>query len=409
MNRADRNQTSIGRHWAVSAAGVIVAMMAIQMSSLGFSPLLPAIRRDLAASYSQMGLFTGMYGLIAILMSLPAGMLAAKFGEKRVMLAGLAVTALGLASLSYSTAYGAALVSRGIWLFGYRAAFICVFTAMATVSPPEYRSRTIGLLGSMAALASVIGAPFGTRLAGGLGWRGGILGFAAIAIAGGAIFAILYRSPAPLQDSSRAEAEPAGAALPALQNPVVWGMVLLGLINMGGFSATFFVPYAVESVFGLNAHESATIISTSYIVAICLNLLFGYLCDKFSRWNLMIGLAFLLIPTSFAVMSHNLIVFRTAIALLVSLGHAATNQVYGIGASVLQRKEIGKGVGVVGLGSGIFGYVGPQMLGYLRDSTGGFSAGWAFVAGAAVVSLADLIALKAYTSRRSKVVEAVAN
>ena len=35
----------------------------------------------------------------------------------------------------------------------------------------------------------------------------------------------------------------------------MWGLILLGLVNMGGFSATFFVPYAVESVFGLNAQS----------------------------------------------------------------------------------------------------------------------------------------------------------
>ena len=35
------------QHWVISVAAVILAMMAIQMSSLGFSPLLPAIRKEL--------------------------------------------------------------------------------------------------------------------------------------------------------------------------------------------------------------------------------------------------------------------------------------------------------------------------------------------------------------------------
>src|ERR1039457_6259965 len=115
------------RHWVISIVGVILAMMAIQMSSLGFSPLLPAIRKELTASYSQMGLFTGMYGLIAIAISLPAGILAARFGEKRMLLGGLAVTALGLASLGLAHSYAVALASRAVWLVGYRFAFICVF------------------------------------------------------------------------------------------------------------------------------------------------------------------------------------------------------------------------------------------------------------------------------------------
>jgi len=385
----------------MSIAAVILAMMAIQMSSLGFSPLLPAIRKDFAASYSEMGLFTGMYGLIAIFISLPAGILAARFGEKRMLLTGLAVTALGLAGLGLAHSYEVALASRAVWLVGYRFAFICVFTAMAVGTPEKYRSRTMGVLGAMAALASVIGAPFGTRLAESVGWRGGIFGFAVIAVVGGALFAAVYH-PAARGAASASGSHghaPTAKSLAALRRPVMWGLILLGLINMGGFSATFFVPYAVESVFGLNARASAAIVSSSYMVAILLNLGVGYLCDRFSRWNIMIVLAALLVPASFAVLSHDLLVFRIGIALVVSLGHAATNQIYAICGSVLPRDEVGTGMGIVGLGSGIFGYLGPQMLGYLRDSTGGFTAGWLFVAIAAVVSLADLLVLRALSSR----------
>ena len=156
-----------------------------------------------------------------------------------------------------------------------------------------------------------------------------------------------------------------------------------------------------KSVFKLDTQQSATIISVSYMAAIFLNLGFGYLCDKYSRWNMMIVLAVLLVPSSFAVMSHDLLVFRIAVALVVSLGHAATNQMYAIGASLLRPEEVGKGMGVVGLGSGIFGYVGPQMLGYLRDATGGYTAGWVFVSIAAVLSLGDLLVLRAYSLRHA--------
>ncbi|MGC1451740.1 MAG: MFS transporter, partial [Candidatus Sulfotelmatobacter sp.] len=245
-----RQQPSkIGQHWAVSVSAVILAMMAIQMSSLGFSPLLPAMQRDLSASYSQIGLFTGMYGIIALVMSLPAGILAVRIGEKRTLLAGLAVTAVGLVSLAKSVTFGGALVSRGIWLIGYRTAFIAVFTAMAMVTPKKFRSRTMGILGAMAALASVIGAPFGAHVAGLLGWRRGILGFAAISVAGTLIFGVLYRSSGPgdVATSGAHGHSISSAHASNLRNPAIWGMILLGLINMGGFSVTFFVPYAVQA------------------------------------------------------------------------------------------------------------------------------------------------------------------
>ena len=119
------------------------------MASLGFSPLLPAIQKDLSASYSQMGLFTGMYGIIALLVSLPAGVFAARIGEKRALLIGLGVTALGLVALSQASSYFVALGFRALWLIGYRTAFIGVFTAMGMVTPPQYRSRTMGILGAI--------------------------------------------------------------------------------------------------------------------------------------------------------------------------------------------------------------------------------------------------------------------
>jgi nitrate/nitrite transporter NarK len=99
-------------------------------------------------------------------------------------------------------------------------------------------------------------------------------------------------------------------------------------------------------------------------------------------------------------MSHDLLVFRVAVALIVSLGHAATNQIYAIAGSLLPKGEVGKAMGIVGLGSGIFGYLGPQMLGYLRDATGGFTAGWIFVACAAVLSLFDLLMLRLRSAKQ---------
>ncbi len=154
-------------------------------------------------------------------------------------------------------------------------------------------------------------------------------------------------------------------------------MVLLGLINMGGFSATFFVPSAVRTTFQLGAMESAYVISTSYIVAIFANLLFGYLCDKFDRWNMMIGLAVLLIPSCFAMMTPNLLVFRVATALVISLGLCATNQIFATGrGGGGQKRDWDRSWAWSDSAAGLFGYVGPQVLGMLRDRTGGFTAGW---------------------------------
>lgn len=372
------------------------------MSSLGFSPLLPAIQKDFSLNYSQIGLFTGLYGLVAMAMSVPAGVLAKRVGEKLALTSGLLGVALGLLLLSQASTYQWALGARVVWLIGYRVAFVCVMTSIALVAPPVFRSTAMGILGAMASLASVIGAPFGTIIAEPYGWRGGIIGFAVMALLGAAVFWFGYQPVLSGGDGSSINGHgPSAPSRGAFRTPVVWSMVLLGLINMGGFSATFFVPSAVKSTFHLSAIESAFVISTSYIVAIFLNVLFGYLCDSFDRWDMMIGLAVVLVPSCFAMMAPNLLVFRVATALVISLGLCATNQIFALAADVVGKSELGPVMGVVGLGGGLFGYVGPQVLGMLRDRTGGFIAGWYFVAAGVILSLIEIVYLRHYTRSRN--------
>lgn len=390
------------KSWVAAFAATIVAMMAIQMSSLGFSPLLPALQKDFGLSYSEIGLFTGLYGLVAMAVSVPAGILAKRIGEKLALSVGLLGVALGLFLLSQASSYEWALGARAVWLIGYRVAFVCVMTSIALVAPPEFRSRAMGILGAMASLASVIGAPFGTIIAEPYGWRGGIIGFAVMALLGAAVFWFGYQPRARVagSDSFHGHA-PSAPTRSAFRMPVVWSMVLLGLINMGGFSATFFVPSAVRSTFHLGALDSAYLISTSYIVAIFANVLFGYLCDRFNRWDMMIGLAVVLVPACFAMMIPNLLAFRVATALVISLGLCATNQIFALAGEVVGRSETGPVMGVVGLGGGLFGYVGPQVLGLLRDHTGGFTAGWYFVAAGVVLSLIEIVFLRRYARSRA--------
>ena len=134
--------------------------------------------------------------------------------------------------------------------------------------------------------------------------------------------------------------------------------------------------------------------SASYVTAIFANLLCGYLADRLNRWAVMIALMLLLIPASFAMMTPNLLVFRVATALVISLGLCATNQIFAIASEVVPGREIGPVMGIVSLGGGIFGYVGPQTLGILRDRTGSFTAGWYFVAFGALIGLVVILILK---------------
>jgi nitrate/nitrite transporter NarK len=315
-------EPNTSKRWIIPFIAVVFAMMAMQMSSLGFSPLLPDIQHDFGINYSQVGLFSGVYGLAAIVCSIPGGILAKRFGEKNVLTIGLVVVAFG--------------------------------------------------------------------------WRNGILAFGGMALLGAIVFWIFYHAPkaAELRPPAAGHGIAAAPDASAFSNPLVWSMVLLGLTNMGGFSANFFVPSAVKSTFGLGPTVAAYIMSAAYVTAIFANILTGYLADRSNRWAVMIGIMLLLIPSCFAMMSTSLIVFRVATALVISLGLCATNQIFAIAGEVMPGREMGPVMGIVSLGGGIFGYIGPQTLGILRDRTGGYTAGWYFVAFGALIGLVVILILK---------------
>jgi predicted MFS family arabinose efflux permease len=384
--------------WMLPFGVTLIAMFALQLSNLGFSPLLPSIREDFGMNYKQLGLFTGIYGLLALALSVPAGASAKRFGEKRVLAAGLLGVAAGSLLLGQAWSFESALTFRGLTIFGYRFAFVSVLIAVALSAPPSLRGRTMGILGATAALSSVIGAPLGGALVDEMGWRIAILGYAGMALLGGAAFWLFYRPTAGEEPNSAgsagSHAATGGLHRSAFRSPIVWILALIvGMGGFGQFTVTYFVPSVANALYGLDARSAGVIISTGYMAAIVVNLVIGYLTDRFNKL-IVLGVVFVLLATASSLLAvENLVMFRVSTAAVIGLGFSAANQLYGLAGSVMPRGEVGNAMGVVSLGAGLFGYFGPQMLGILRDSTGSFAAGFYMVAIADVITVGLILLL----------------
>jgi predicted MFS family arabinose efflux permease len=381
--------------WGLPFVVTLGAMFALQLSNLGFSPLLPSIQHEFGMSYKQLGLFTGVYGLLALALSVPAGLCAKRFGEKRVLGAGLLGVAAGSLLLGQAWNFQTALAFRGLTIFGYRFAFVSVLIAIALTAPSTLRGRTMGILGATSALASVVGAPIGGALADDLGWRLAIIGYAVMAILGVTAFLLFYR-PAPVESSNAVGPHAGGVSSnrSAFLSPVVWILALIvGMGGFGQFTVTNFVPSVGKALYNLDGKTSGLIISTGYITAIVVNLVVGYLIDRFNKLLVLGGMFILLAIASSSMTIENLAAFRVSTAAVIGLGFTAANQLYGLAGSMTSRSETGNAMGVISLGAGLFGYFGPQMLGILRDWTGSFAAGFYMVAIADVITLGLIIVL----------------
>jgi predicted MFS family arabinose efflux permease len=301
--------------------------------------------------------------------------------------------AAGSVLLGEAWSFESALTFRGLTIFGYRFAFVSVLIAVALTAPASLRGRTMGVLGATSALASVVGAPLGGVLVGEFGWRLAILGYAAMAVLGATAFWLFYRPSSDDPTGASGHTVHGTDSRSAFFSPVVWMLALVvGLGGFGQFTVTYFVPSVADALFGLDAAAAGVIISTGYLTAIVVNLGVGLLADRFNKL-LVLGAVFVLLAVASASLAiENLVTFRVATATVIGFGFTAANQLYGLAGSVMPRHEAGHAMGVVSLGAGLFGFLGPQLLGILRDWTGSFQAGFYMVAMADVLTL-GLIAI----------------
>src|SRR5260370_15597214 len=102
-------------------------------------------------------IFTYIGILIVLVQGGLVGRLARRWGEGRLLLAGLGVLAGGLAFLPWSAHLPQLLIALGIVSIGDGAITPMVSALLSFASPPEARGETLGLAQAVAALARVVG------------------------------------------------------------------------------------------------------------------------------------------------------------------------------------------------------------------------------------------------------------
>lgn len=157
-------------------------------------PLVPLFASELGASTVQVGMINAGFMLAAAALSVPLGLLSDRLGRRRLVLAGMLVSAL--TSLFLSAARSPAQVGM-IYLFS-GVGLACFSPAMMSyvgdVTPPHFLGRAYGWYTSALYLGMALGPGLGGAV-GAAGYRTAFLVSAAVVGAG--ILAALPRMPAP--------------------------------------------------------------------------------------------------------------------------------------------------------------------------------------------------------------------
>lgn len=383
---------------------ILAAQTVANVGPLGIPAIASLVRADLDLTLAQAGSFLSAYYVGPVLMSLPAGAMADRWGIKQTLVLGQLVIAAGLILVATSTTYVALIVLMAAAGVGYGMLNPTSTKAVMVWSAPAQRATVVGLKQVGLPFGGMLGAALLPVLAVALGWRPAVVVSALLVAAGGLVSLWVYRDPPP-------DEPPATTSRPASSMRAVLRMRDLWLVSAATFVfaamqtvwMAFLVLY-LESVVGLTLLAASRYLALAQAGGIAGRVIFGLLSDRVLRGSRRVPLAIAGVGSALCSIA---IAFTGpgASALWLALLVLAFGFV-GIGWNGVQHTLMAELAGAraagtaVGLGLAISSLgvtVGPPVFGHLVTVAGGYRGPWI---GLAVAMLAALGVLALVRERR---------
>jgi ACS family glucarate transporter-like MFS transporter len=368
-------------------AVAILAFMQTHVHRMAFAPLIPTFVSDLGLSYAAAGAIQTAYFWTYAAAQVPIGVMADRWGARRVMIVSMAVLAAGALAFAGSHSYLGLIGARMLVGLGAAAVWVPGMRLVTEWFPARERGRAAGLLssgGGLGATFALVYVPWAASL---WGWR--------MAYASLAALALLALAGVALALGTRDEAVSAPSAgqralRRVLTTRALWPVNLLMLFLYGGYISflTFLPAFLVR---GLAFTETQAGLLTALITATTIVSwpLAGALSDRLGRRKPVY-------VTSQALSVVVCVVFALAVphggvALVIAAALAAGLFIGGMILPFVAVVEMfppelsATATGVTNCACFIGGMVLPIVLGRVVDVTGSFAA--AFLVAAAVQAI----------------------
>ena len=376
----------MGKRW------MVLAVLAFARIAMGFqfqavASVSPFLVDEFGIDYASVGTLIGLFLLPGLVLALPGGFLGRRFGEKRMVLGGLALMTAGGAISAVGDTYSMLVAGRLITGIGVVLQFVLMTKMLADWFSGKELILAMSLylngwpIGIGLALVTQVG------LATAYSWRTVFLVTALLCALTLVVLAVLYRSP-PAQSAATAVAASSRLSLREILMVSFAGMIWT-FVNAGWVITVSFSPGYLRSQ-GVELNEAATITSLATWLGVIGVPLGGWLASRLGRPNTFIvvstvvgGLAVLAIPfTSAYVLCFSVI----GLILFLPAGIIAALPI-----EVLRPESRAMGLGLFYT----WWYAGvaalPPLGGWTYDVTGNPAAPLIVAAGLVFLTLASLL------------------
>ena len=188
-------------------------------------PLLPHYEDVFGLSKSQAGLVVGAYAFGALIGAIPGGIAAARFGPRRVVLAGLVLMAVASVGFGFADSAVELGIARLVQGFGSALSWTGALAWLVAGTPRERRGEMLGTAIGAAIFGALLGPALGA-FAEAVGTRPAFVGVAGMSVV---LIVWALRTPAVASEPQSPRAL-LGAARQPLILGALWLMVLPALL-----------------------------------------------------------------------------------------------------------------------------------------------------------------------------------
>ncbi len=343
-------------------------------------PILPLYASSFEIGYGLIGLILAGEGLGTLVADVPTGMLQQRFGNKQVMMMGMAFTMVSVALLFFAQSVWVVLLLRLIAGFGRAMYTVSAHVYITNNVKLEQRGKAISMYGGTHRLGGFVGPAVGGIAAGLLGLRFGFLLCGAVTAIGVICVALYTRNRAE-------DTEAAGAAQGHQLR--VWSVlqsnyrVLASAGTAQVFAQTIragrtvIIPLFAAETLGLAVDQIGLIVSLSVAIDFSLFVVAGWLMDRYGRKFAIVpcfaiqafGMALIPLTTSFGGLLFA--------ALMIGVGNGlGAGSMMTLGSDLSPSQSRGEFLGVWRL-IGDLGHTGaPLMVGAIAEILALSSAVW---------------------------------
>lgn len=377
-----------------------LAIVFLTRCSMGFqfqsvASVAPLMVTDLGLSYAQLGTLIGIYMLPGAFFALPGGVIGQRLGERRVVVAGLALMVAG--GVLTATAGGFAAAATGRLLSGIGAVLMNILLTKMVADWFAGKELSTAMAVMLTAWPVGLGIAAATLggVAAGTSWRTTLLVTAGAAALGLLLMALLYRN-APNATSGPARAALAGRDLRlSITAGFAWGCFNASLVTIIAFGPGLLMAR------GATLGDAGRVVSLAIWVTMLSVPLGGLLTDRIGRPTFMIvagsliaAAATMLIP----VLAHAILAF-CLVGLTIG---APPGALMALLPKSLPPERLATGFGVFYSVFYVMMALTQPAAGLVRDHAGGPAAPIVFAAlvmGATAVGLAIFRRLEASPAR----------